>query len=45
MLKKIMKMLTEIDRERLKFGNEDKVVSLCKTYMKVDSGIWSPRRR
>lgn len=35
-------MLTEIDRERLKFGNEDKVVSLCKTYMKIDSGIWSP---
>lgn len=35
-------MLTEIEREKLKFGNEEKVVSLCKTYVKADSGIWSP---
>lgn len=35
-------MLTEIEREMLKFGKEEKVVSLCKTYVKVDSGIWSP---
>jgi restriction system protein len=35
-------MLTEIEREKLKFGNEEKVVNLCKTYVKADSGIWSP---
>jgi len=35
-------MLTEIERGRLKFGSEEKVVSLCKTYVKADSGIWFP---
>lgn len=35
-------MLTEIEREKLKFGSEEKVVNLCKTYVKADSGIWSP---
>lgn len=35
-------MLTEIEREKLRVGGEEKVVSLCKTYVKADSGIWSP---
>lgn len=34
--------LTEIQRETLRFGSESKVVSLCKSYVKAMSGIWSP---
>jgi restriction system protein len=33
--------LSEIDRQRVRFG-EEKVVVLCRTYVKVKSGIWSP---
>ncbi|WP_188052488.1 restriction endonuclease [Vibrio harveyi] len=35
-------MLTEIDRQYLKFGDEAKIVTLCKQYVKSKSGIWSP---
>lgn len=34
--------LTEVQRKTLHFGTESKVVSLCKSYVKVMSGIWSP---
>jgi restriction endonuclease Mrr len=34
--------LTKIQRERLKFGNEEKVVSLCKSYVRINNGFWSP---
>jgi restriction endonuclease Mrr len=34
--------LTEIQRQRLRFGQEQKVAALCKTYIKAQSGIWSP---
>ena len=34
--------LSEIDRQRLRFGNKEKVVALCRTYVKARSGIWSP---
>lgn len=36
------KGLTELERKKIKFGDEDKIVSLCKTYLKVKSGIWTP---
>ena len=32
--------ITEIERRRVKLGEEDKIISLCKTYMKKKSGIW-----
>jgi restriction endonuclease Mrr len=35
-------MLSEIERQQLKFGSEEKIVSLCKTYVKAEAGIWSP---
>lgn len=35
-------MLTEIDRQYLKFGGQQKIVTLCKQYVKSKSGIWSP---
>ncbi|MBF4437151.1 restriction endonuclease, partial [Vibrio anguillarum] len=35
-------MLSEIDRQCLKFGNQSKIVTLCKQYVKSKSGIWSP---
>jgi restriction system protein len=35
-------MLTEIDRQHLKFGNQNKIVTLCKQYVKSKSGLWAP---
>jgi restriction system protein len=34
--------LTTIEREKLRFGDQDKIVTLCRTYVKAKSGIWSP---
>jgi len=34
--------LTELERKKIRFGDEEKIVSLCKTYLKVKSGIWTP---
>jgi restriction endonuclease Mrr len=32
--------LTEIEREKIKFGEEEKIHSLCQTYIKRKSGLW-----
>ncbi|MCL4112855.1 UNVERIFIED_CONTAM: hypothetical protein GTU68_046173 [Idotea baltica] len=37
--------LTEVDRATLRHGDEEKIVALCKTYQKLQSGIWSPPRQ
>lgn len=34
--------LNELERKKIRFGSGDKIVSLCKTYLKVKSGIWTP---
>ena len=34
--------LTEIDRQKIRFGTEEKVVSLCRNYVRAREGIWSP---
>lgn len=34
--------LTEIQRKSIRFGTENKIVSLCRSYIKATSGIWSP---
>jgi len=34
--------LTEIDRERVRIGDQVKILSLCQRYSKIRSGIWSP---
>ena len=34
--------LTEIERQRLRFGEQEKIVALSRTYVKAKSGIWSP---
>lgn len=34
--------LTELERLKIRFGDQEKIVSLCKTYLKVKSGIWTP---
>jgi restriction system protein len=34
--------LTEMERQTLRFGEHDKVVNVCKQYLKLQSGIWSP---
>jgi restriction system protein len=34
--------LTEVERSKVKFGAEEKVVALCRTYVKAESGLWSP---
>jgi HJR/Mrr/RecB family endonuclease len=34
--------LTHIERRKLRFGSGDKVVGLCRSYIKAKAGIWSP---
>ncbi|WP_194869514.1 restriction endonuclease [Myxococcus sp. AB025B] len=34
--------LTVIDRQRLRYGGTEKVVSICQTYVKARTGLWSP---
>lgn len=34
--------LTIVDLDRLRFAGKEKIVSLCKTYVKAKSGVWSP---
>lgn len=34
--------ISELERKKIKFGSSNKIVSLCKTYLKVKSGIWTP---
>jgi hypothetical protein len=32
----------EIERKKIKFGSKEKIISLCKRYLKIRSGIWEP---
>jgi len=34
--------ITEIEKQKLAFGQESKVVSLCKLFVRIESGLWSP---
>lgn len=34
--------LTEIERQQVKLGGEDKIISLCRTYQRLEAGLWSP---
>ena len=34
--------LTTFDREKLRFGDKDKIVTLCKSWVKARAGLWSP---
>lgn len=34
--------LSASDRLKLKFGQEPKIISLCQTFVRAESGIWSP---
>jgi len=34
------KGLTELERQSVRLGNHNKIISLCKTYYKIDSEIW-----
>lgn len=34
--------LTAFDRERLRFGDREKIVTLCKSWIKARAGLWSP---
>ena len=34
--------ITEIERKRLRFGEQEKIVALSQTYVKAKAGIWSP---
>lgn len=34
--------LTLIEREMVRLGSANKIVSLCQTYVRVDAGVWSP---
>jgi hypothetical protein len=34
--------LTEIERRRVRLGHESKIVSLCRTYVRSQVGLWAP---
>jgi restriction system protein len=34
--------ITEIERERVRFGKEEKVAALCRKYTRAAAGLWSP---
>lgn len=34
--------LTTIDKQKLKFGDQEKIVTYCQTYVKAKAGLWSP---
>lgn len=36
----LIESLTTIEREKVKFGEEDKIHSLCHTYVKKKAGLW-----
>ncbi|MEJ0035114.1 MAG: restriction endonuclease [Gammaproteobacteria bacterium] len=38
----IFEQLSEIERKTVRLGGEEKILGLCNTYLKVQSGIWSP---
>jgi hypothetical protein len=33
--------LTELEKRKVRFGSEEKIVSLCRTFIKAESGLWS----
>lgn len=35
--------LTEIGRQKLKFGSQEKIITLCRRYIKAENGLWSPK--
>ncbi len=34
--------LTELERSKVRFGSQEIIVALFKTYLKVKSGTWTP---
>ncbi|MCR4469849.1 MULTISPECIES: restriction endonuclease [unclassified Burkholderia] len=34
--------LTAIEKQKLKFGDKEKIVAFCQSYIKAKSGLWSP---
>ena len=34
--------LTTIDKQKLKFGDQEQIVTFCRTYVKAKAGLWSP---
>lgn len=39
---KAYEVLTEVERQYLKLGEQPKVISLCRTFVKAESGLWKP---
>jgi len=37
----VVESLTKIERKKVKFGDKEKIISLCETYIKKkESGLW-----
>lgn len=34
--------LTTIEKQKLKFGDQEQIVTFCRTYVKAKAGLWSP---
>ncbi|AFZ26779.1 restriction endonuclease [Cylindrospermum stagnale PCC 7417] len=38
----VFEIISKIERQTLRLGGKEKIVSLCKTYIKAQSGVWTP---
>lgn len=41
----VFEIFSKIERQQLRLGAKEKIVSLCKTYVKAQSGIWTPPKQ
>jgi cold shock CspA family protein/restriction endonuclease Mrr len=39
---KAIERLTEVERKVIRFGTRDKIVSLCRNYVRANEGVWYP---
>lgn len=40
--KNVLKGATEIERKKVKLGDQTKIVSLCQNYLQSSEGLWIP---
>lgn len=40
--KEVLRGRTEVERQRVRLGNAEKIVSLCQNYIESQAGVWTP---
>ncbi len=38
-------VLTEIEAQKVRFGDQNKIVQVCRTYVKAETGLWAPEQK